>query len=252
MAQYFIRHPLQAVVVSLFLVLLGTVAAFRLPVAEYPDVAPPTVSVSTKYLGAEAEVVRDTVAEIIETEIRGIDGLESMISRSDASGGYWLDVEFSSRINGDIAAVNVQNRIASVQSILPLEVQNSGINTSRSLRGMIFAMSLCSPGGTYDSLFLQNYAKKHFIDKIKRVSGVGNVEDYAGDYAMRIWLQPDRLASRGLTVADVRAAILEQNVQPAVGLLGSLPAPESQERQHLRGRFQFPSVAATGLSAPFG
>lgn len=233
MAQYFIRHPLQAVVAALLLVLLGVVAALQVPVAEYPDVAPPTVSVSTNYLGADAEVVRDTVAEIIETEIRGIDGLETMISRSDASGGYWLDVEFSPRINGDIAAVNVQNRIASVQSTLPMEVQNNGINTTRNSPGMVFAMALCSPGGTYDRLFLQNYARKHFIDKIKRVSGVGKVEDYAGDYAMRIWLQPDRLAARGLTVEDVRSAILEQNVQPAVGLLGSLPAPQNQEKQQI-------------------
>lgn len=233
MAQYFIRHPLQAVVAALLLVLVGTVAAFRLPVAEYPDVAPPMVSVSTTYLGADAEVVRDTVAEVIETEIRGIDGLETMVSRSDASGGYWLDIEFSPGVNGDIAAVNVQNRIASVQSTLPSEVQDNGIDTRRNSPDMVFAMSLCSPKGTYDSIFLQNYAKTHFIDKIKRVSGVGNVMDYTEDYAMRIWLLPDQLAARRLTVADVRAAILEQNVRPAVGVLGKSPVLPSQEKQQI-------------------
>ncbi len=233
MAQYFIRHPLQAVVAALLLVLVGTVTAFRLPVAEYPDVAPPMVSVSTTYLGADAEVVRDTVAEVIETEIRGIDGLETMVSRSDASGGYWLDIEFSPGVNGDIAAVNVQNRIASVQSTLPSEVQDNGIDTRRNSPDMVFAMSLCSPKGTYDSIFLQNYAKTHFIDKIKRVSGVGNVMDYTEDYAMRIWLLPDQLAARRLTVADVRAAILEQNVRPAVGVLGKSPVLPSQEKQQI-------------------
>ena len=233
MAQYFIRHPLQAVVAALLLVLIGTITAFRLPVAEYPDVAPPMVSVSTTYLGADAEVVRDTVAEVIETEIRGIDGLETMVSRSDASGEYWLDIEFSPRVNGDIAAVNVQNRIASVQSTLPSEVQDNGIDTRRNSPDMVFAMSLCSPKGTYDSVFLQNYAKTHFIDRIKRVSGVGNVTDYTEDYAMRIWLQPDRLADRGLTVADVRDAILEQNVRPAVGVLGKMPVLQHQEKQQI-------------------
>lgn len=233
MAQYFIRHPLQAVVGALLLVIIGTVAAFHLPVAEYPDVAPPTISVSTTYLGADAEVVQDTVAKIIETEIRGIDGLETMVSHSDALGGYWLDIEFAPHVNGDIAAVNVQNRIASVQSTLPSEVQDNGIDTRRNSPDMVFAMSLCSPKGTYDSTFLQNYAKTHFIEKINRVSGVGNVTDYTEDYAMRIWLLPDRLALRELTVADVRDAILEQNVRPAVGVLGKLPASLDQEKQKI-------------------
>ena len=237
MAEYFIKHPIQGIVAALLMVLLGVMAAFQLPVAEYPEVAPPTVSVSANYLGADADVVRDTVAEIIETEIRGIEGLETMISRSDASGGYQLDVEFSPGTNGDIAAVNIQNRIASVQSTLPVEVQDSGIDTKRNSPGMVFAMSLCSPKGTYDSIFLQNYAKIHFIDKIKRVSGVGSVMDFTEDYAMRIWLQPDRMAARGLTVADVREAVLEQNVRPAVGVLGKMPTSQGQEKQQI-GRVQ--------------
>lgn len=233
MAQYFIHHPFRAIVAALLLVLLGAMAAFLLPVAEYPDVVPPTVSVSTTYLGADADVVRNTVAEVIETEIRGIDGFETMVSRSDASGGYQLDIEFAPWVNGDIAAVNVQNRIASVQSSLPMEVQNHGIDTRRNSPGMVFAMSLCSPKGTYDSIFLQNYAKTHFIDKIKRVSGVGEVMDYTEDYAMRIWLQSDRLAARGLTVSDIKDAVMEQNVRPAVGVLGKMPAAQSQEKQQI-------------------
>lgn len=233
MAQYFIRHPMRAIVAALLMVLLGTMAAFLLPIAEYPNVVPPTVSVNTTYLGADAEVVRDTVAEVIETEIRGIDGFETMVSRSDASGGYQLNIEFSPHVNGDIAAVNVQNRIASVQSTLPTEVQTYGIDTRRNSPDMVFAMSLCSPNGTYDSIFLQNYAKTHFIDKIKRVSGVGEVMDYTEDYAIRIWLRSDQLAARGLTVSDVMDAVKEQNARPAVGVLGKLPVSPNQEKQQI-------------------
>lgn len=235
LAQYFIRHPLQAVVLAVLLTLFGLVAALRLPVAEYPSVMPPTVSVSATYQGADAATVQDTVANIIEGEIRGLDGLRSMSSNSDASGNYKLDIEFAPGVNGEIAASSVQNRIATVLPSLPRTVQDYGVTTSRSLPGMVFAMSLCSPHGTYDSIFLQNYAKTYFLDKIKRVPGVGNVEEYTEDYAMRIWLQPDKLAAKKLAVSDVLSAVQEQNVQPAAGTLGKMPVGSQQEFQ-LTGR----------------
>ena len=235
MAQYFIRHPLQAVVLAVLLTLFGLVAAFRLPVAEYPSIMPPTVSVSATYQGADAQTVQDTVATIIEGEIRGLDGLRSMTSNSDASGEYQLSIEFAPGVDGEIAAASVQNRIATVMPSLPQTVQNHGVTTSRSLPGMVFAMSLCSPHGTYDSIFLQNYAKTYFLDKIKRVSGVGSVDEYAEDYAMRIWLQPDKLAAKKLAVNDVLSAVQEQNAQPAAGTLGKIPVAGQQEHQ-LTGR----------------
>ncbi|SEA07950.1 efflux RND transporter permease subunit [Selenomonas ruminantium] len=235
MAQYFIRHPLQAVVLAVLLTLFGLVAAFRLPVAEYPSIMPPTVSVSATYQGADAQTVQDTVATIIEGEIRGLDGLRSMTSNSDASGEYQLSIEFAPGVDGEIAAASVQNRIATVMPSLPQTVQNHGVTTSRSLPGMVFAMSLCSPHGTYDSIFLQNYAKTYFLDKIKRVSGVGSVDEYAEDYAMRIWLQPDKLAAKKLAVNDVLSAVQEQNAQPAAGTLGKMPVAGQQEHQ-LTGR----------------
>lgn len=231
MAQYFIRHPLQAVVLAVLLTLFGLVAAFRLPIAEYPSIMPPTVSVSATYQGADATVVQDTVANIIEAEIHGIDGLRSMSSSADALGDYKLDIEFAPGVDGEVAAASVQNRVATVLPSLPQSVQNYGVTTSRSMPGMVFVMSLCSPKGTYDSIFLQNYAKTYFLDKIKRVSGVGSVDEYTEDYAMRIWLQPDKLAAKNLAVADMQSAIQEQNVQPAAGTLGKMPVNKGQEHQ---------------------
>lgn len=237
MADYFIRHPLQAVVLAVLLTLFGLTAAFQLPIAEYPGIMPPTVSVSTTYQGADATVVQDTVANIIEAEIHGIDGLRAMSSHADASGEYKLDIEFAPGVDGEVAAASVQNRVTAALPSLPRTVQDYGVTTSRSMPGMVFAMSLCSPKGTYDSIFLQNYAKTYFIDKIKRVSGVGNVEEYTENYAMRIWLQPDKLAAKHLAVPDVLSAIKEQNVQPAAGTLGKMPVDRGQEHQ-LVGRVQ--------------
>ncbi len=216
---------------AVLLTLFGLVAAFQLPIAEYPAIMPPTVSVSTTYQGADATVVQDTVANVIEAEIHGIDGLRSMSSHADASGEYKLDIEFAPGVDGEVAAASVQNRVTTVLPSLPKVVQDYGVTTSRSLPGMVFAMSLCSPKGTYDSIFLQNYAKNYFLDKIKRVSGVGSVEEYTEDYAMRIWLQPDKLAARHLAVSDVLTAVREQNVQPAAGTLGKMPVSEGQEKQ---------------------
>lgn len=243
MAQYFIRHPLQAMVLALLLTMLGLVAVFRLPIAEYPQIMPPTVSVSTTYQGADATVVQDTVANVIEGEIKGIDGLRAMTSNSDASGDYKLDIEFAPNINGAVAAATVQNRVAIALSSLPQAVQSYGVTTTRSMPGMVFAMSLCSPKGTYDSVYLQNYAQIYLLDKIKRIDGVGNVDEYAEDYSMRIWLQPDKLSTRGMVITDVLSAIREQNVQPAAGALGKMPTNQLQEHQmvgRIKNRLETP------------
>ncbi|ORT99972.1 RND efflux system, inner membrane transporter CmeB [Anaerovibrio sp. JC8] len=231
MAQYFIRHPLQAVVGAILLTLLGILAVIRLPIEEYPNMNQPTVSVSTSYPGADSQVLQDTVAKIIENEIRGIEGIDSLSSFSDSSGSYQLNVTFDYGINGDIATVNVQNRLQAILPQLPQAVQSEGIQVTRNTRDTIFVMALCSPNGTYDSVYLQNYAKSYFLDRIKRVSGVGGVDEYTEDYAMRIWLQPDKMAARGITVSDVSNAIEEQNVRPAVGSLGKLPTTDVQEKQ---------------------
>ena len=231
MAQYFIRHPLQAVVGAILLTLLGILAVIRLPIEEYPNMNQPTVNVTAEYPGADSQVLQDTVAKLIENEIRGIEGIDSLSSYSDSSGSYQLNVVFDYGINGDIATVNVQNRLQTVLPQLPESVQSQGLQVSRSTKDTIFVMALCSPNGTYDSVYLQNYAKTYFLDQIKRVSGVGGVDEYSEDYAMRIWLQPDKMVARDLTVNDISAAIEEQNSRPAVGSLGKFPVTDVQEKQ---------------------
>ena len=203
MTGFFIRHPLPAIVAALLLTIFGLLAAFSLPISQFPEIAPPTVTVSTTYSGADAETVNDTVAQVIENEVNGVEGIDYMQSTSDSLGAYSLEIVFRPEINSDTAAVKVQNRISSVLSMLPDEVQSSGVTTTKSSEDMALVVSLVSPKGSYDSMFLKNYANVYFLDKIKRVFGVGSVTEYTDDFAMRIWLNPEKLASHGLTVADV-------------------------------------------------
>ena len=233
MTNYFIHHPIPAIVLSIVLTLLGILAAMRLPVAQYPDIAPPTVGVSTTYLGADTSVVNDTVAQVIEEAINGIDGFDYMRSTVDPAGNYNLNVVFKLGTDIDSAAVQVQNKISSVAADLPETVRDSGVTVSRNTPDTTLLFSLNSPKGTYDDIFMRTYADVYFLDKIKRVQGVGLVESYSSPYAMRIWLQPDRMAQLGLTVPDVERAIREQNVRPAVGTFGALPAPRLQEKQYV-------------------
>ena len=233
MTGFFIRHPLSAIVAALLLTIFGLLSAFSLPVAQYPEIAPPTVMVSTSYIGADAETVGDTVAQVIENEMNGVEGVDYMKSTSDSSGAYSLEIIFRPEINSDTAAVNVQNRISSVLSTLPEEVQQNGVTTTKSSEDMALVFSLVSPKGSYDSMFLKNYANAYFLDKIKRVFGVGSVTEYTDDFAMRIWLDPQKLAVHGLTVAEATAAIKEQNKRAAVGTLGKMPTADGQEQQQI-------------------
>ncbi len=233
MTGFFIRHPLSAIVAALLLTILGGLAAFSLPVAQYPEIAPPTVMVSTSYPGADAEVVGNTVAQVIENEVNGVEGIDYMQSTSDASGAYFLEIFFRPETDGDTAAVKVQNRISSALSMLPDEVQSYGVTTTKSSEDMALVFSLVSPRGSYDSMFLKNYANVYFLDKLKRVYGVGSVTEYTDDFAMRVWLDPEKLAFHGLTPTDVTAAIKEQTKQAAVGTLGKMPVDNGQEIQSI-------------------
>ncbi|MBR5908898.1 MAG: efflux RND transporter permease subunit, partial [Schwartzia sp.] len=233
MTGFFIRHPLPAIVAALLLTIFGLLSAFSLPVAQYPEIAPPTVMVSTTYIGADAEVLNDTVEQVIENEVNGVEGIDYMKSTSDSSGAYYLEIVFRPEIDGDTAAVKVQNRISSALPQLPDEVQSYGVSTTKSSEDMALVISLISPKGSYDSMFLKNYAQVYFMDKIKRVYGVGSVTEYTDDFAMRIWLNPEKLASHGLTVTDVTDAVKEQNKRAAVGTLGKMPADEGQETQSI-------------------
>ena len=243
MTKYFINHPIPAIVFSIILTLLGILSILRLPVAEYPNIAPPTVNVSTSYLGADASVVNETVAQIIEPEINGLDGFDYMESNIDTMGNYALTIFFKLGTDVDNAAVQVQNKIASVNSELPEVVQSNGVTVSKNTPESSMMISLNSPNGTYDSVFLTNYAQIYFLDKIKRTNGVGAVNVFGYEYSMRIWLNPDKAAELNLSVNDIIAAIKEQNVRPAIGSIGTSPTANNQELEFI-GRSENKKVTA--------
>ncbi|SHE39444.1 efflux RND transporter permease subunit [Schwartzia succinivorans] len=232
MAKFFIQRPIFAIVISLILVIVGTLAAFSLPVAQYPQISPPTVSVSTTYTGANANVINETVAQVIEQQVNGTQGVDYMSSSSDDSGKYSLSVVFTLGTDGDMDSVKVQNNVAIANASLPADVQTRGVTTKKASSDMALIGSIYSPNGTYSREFLKNYVDIYIMDKIKRVPGVGDVNIFGPDYSMRVWLNPDRLAELGLTVADVTSAVKEQNIQAPAGTVGMMPAPDTQEKQY--------------------
>ncbi|MCR5437880.1 MAG: multidrug efflux RND transporter permease subunit [Selenomonas sp.] len=232
MSKFFIHRPIFAIVISIIIVIVGVLAAFQLPIAQYPQISPPTVSVSTTYTGANASVVNETVAQIVEQQINGTQGMDYMSSNSDDTGRYSLKVVFETGTDGDMDAVKVQNNAATATASLPSDVQTVGLTTRKSSNDMAYMLSLYSPDGTYDRAFMKNYADIYLLDELKRVSGVGDVQIFGSDYAMRVWLNPDKLAELNLTVADVTSAIKEQNVQAPAGTVGAMPVNNGQEKQY--------------------
>ncbi len=243
MSRFFINRPIFAIVIALIIVILGTLSAFNLPVAQYPQISPPTVSVSTTYTGANADTVNETVAQIIEENVNGVEGMDYMTSTATNDGTYRLQVVFKLGTDGDMDSVKVQNYASTAEPSLPTDVKTYGLTTRKASTDMAMVIAIDSPNGTYDNVFLKNYATVYLLDKIKRVSGVGDVNVFGSDYAMRIWLNPDKLAELGLTVADVVSAVEEQNVQAPAGTIGQMPAPENQEFQYtgkVQGRLTTP------------
>ena len=232
MSKFFIHRPIFAIVISIIIVIVGVLAAFQLPVAQYPQISPPTVSVGTTYTGANASVINDTVAQIIEQKVNGTQGMDYMSSNSDDSGRYSLSVVFETGTDGDMDSVKVQNNVAIANASLPSDVQQVGVTTKKSSNDMAYMLSINSPDGTYDRAFMKNYADIYLLDELKRVSGVGDVQIFGSDYAMRIWLNPDKLAELGLTIADITDAIKEQNVQAPAGTVGAMPLNNGQEKQY--------------------
>jgi multidrug efflux pump len=228
-ARFFVDRPIFATVLSLAIVVVGLVALTRLPIAQYPDVAPPTVQVSASYLGADAETVATTVATPIEQEINGVERMLYMASRCTNDGQMFLDVTFELGTDLDTAQVLVQNRVSVAEAKLPEDVKRIGVTTKKKSPSILLCVNLVSdkkPDGTsvYDQLYLSNYASLSVKDDLARVKGVGDVS-FLGprDYSMRVWLDPQKLASLGMTSADVIKAIREQNVQVAAGRLGQPP-----------------------------
>ncbi|SIN94541.1 efflux RND transporter permease subunit [Chitinophaga niabensis] len=230
MLRRFIERPVLATVVSIILVLLGLLSLVSLPVTQFPDIAPPSVQVTASYPGANAEVVARSVATPIEEAVNGVENMTYMSSNSNNDGSMTLTVYFKLGTDPDLAAVNVQNRVAKATALLPVEVIAAGITTQKQQNSMIMVVNLTGENKAYDETFLQNYAKINIIPEIQRVPGVGQAMVFgAKDYSMRIWLKPERLTAYGLSTQEVLAAIREQNVEAAPGRFGGESKEEAFE-----------------------
>ena len=231
-SKFFIDRPIFAIVISLIISILGVLSIVTLPVAKYPNVTPPQISVSATYVGANAEVIGDTVASVIERQLIGVDDLVNMESSSNDSGRYSLTVQYETGSDDDMDMVNTQNRISQVQSTLPQEVTQTGVTVQKSSSGTAMVFSLYSPNGSYDETFMKNYATQYFMDELKGVSGIGDVQEFGSDYAMRIWMDPLKMSILKVTPTDIISAIQTQNTQAAVGTVGSQPTPSDQTYQY--------------------
>jgi len=228
-SKFFIEHPIFASVISIVIVIAGAVAVGVLPIAQYPDITPPTVEVKTTYPGANAAVVAETVASPIEQEVIGVENMIYMSSVSAGDGSYTLTVSFEVGTDLDMAQVLVQNRTTLAQPKLPEEVRRDGVKVKKKSSNIILFASLYSPDGRFDELFMANYATLRIRDTLSRIPGVGDITIFpASDYSMRIWLDPHKLKSRAMTTEEVVSAIREQNVQVAAGQIGQPPAPRGQ------------------------
>jgi HAE1 family hydrophobic/amphiphilic exporter-1 len=233
MSKFFIEHPVLANVLAIVLVLLGAVALFRLPVSEYPNVVPPTVSVTASYPGASAQTVIDTIALPIELQVNGVDRMLYMESTSAADGTYNLTVTFEIGTDPDIDQVLVQNRVQIALASLPEPAQAQGVSVQKKNTALLQIVTLDSPDGKYDSLYLSNYATINLINELARLPGVGSVKVFgAGTYSMRIWMDPQKLFSFGLVPKDVIDAIRQQSQNVAAGQVGMPPAPQTQQFQY--------------------
>jgi multidrug efflux pump len=231
-SHFFIERPIFAMVISIVIVIAGLLAYISLPTAQYPEIAPPTVQVTASYPGADPKVVAETVATPIEEQVNGVENMLYMSSQSTADGTMTLTVTFKLGTDLDIAQVLVQNRVAIATPQLPLEVRNLGVTVQKQSPDLMMVVHLISPNGTYDQAYISNYAFLQIRDPLSRLDGIGNVNVFgAREYSMRIWLDPNRMYSRGLTTDDIIAAILAQNVQVAAGRLGAEPAPPGTELQ---------------------
>jgi len=229
-SRFFIDRPIFAMVISIFIMIAGLAAMRGLPIAQYPEIAPPQVMVAATYPGASAEVLEKTVAAPLETQINGVEGMIYMNSTSASNGRVELYVTFEIGTDIDQAVINVNNRVKQAEARLPQEVRRQGIQVEKSSSSFLQVLAFTSPDGRYDDLYTSNYVTLNVLDVLKRVPGTTNVQIFgAKDYAMRVWLKPDRLAQLRLTTADVARAINEQNAQYAVGRIGQPPTPSGQE-----------------------
>ncbi len=231
-ARFFIDRPIFAAVLSIIVFLVGAIAVWQLPISQYPEVVPPSVQVRAQYPGANPKVIAETVAAPLEQEINGVEDMLYMSSQATSDGTMLLTVTFRLGTDVDNAQVQVQNRVAQALPRLPEDVRRVGVTTKKASPDLLMVVHLTSPEGRYDTVYLRNYATLQVRDVLARLPGMGEVRLFgAGDYSMRVWLDPERIASRGLTAGDVVRAIREQNVQVAAGVIGADPAPVGTEYQ---------------------
>ncbi|PID78536.1 hydrophobe/amphiphile efflux-1 family RND transporter [bacterium DOLZORAL124_64_63] len=243
-SRIFIERPKLALVISILILIVGLIAVTLLPVESMPDVTPPTIAVSASYPGADANTVLESVAGPIEDQINGVENMIYMDSKSDSEGNYNLTVSFDIGSDGDMAQVMTKNRVAVAEPLLPDEVKRQGVRVNKKSTAIVEVVSLRSPGGTYDALFISNYVATRVKDQLSRVPGVGEVMVFgAKDFSMRLWLDPERLKARGLTAGEVLAAVRAQNVNVAAGTIGAQP-----NEAHLP--FQYNIKAKGRLASP--
>src|SRR6185312_10331799 len=242
---FFIKRPIFAAVCSILIVLAGAICIPTLPIAQYPQIAPPVVSVSAYYTGANAEVVESAVTIPLEQAINGVEGMKYISSTSGNDGSCSISITFDPSRNLDVAAVDVQNRVATATARLPNEVKQTGVTVTKSSSSFVMALALFSENGKLDQKFISNYADVYLKDAIKRVPGVADVTIFGErKFAMRIWVDPHRLAQRGLTASDVVNALAEQNLQVPAGQIGQPPSPRDHDYQislQVQGRLTEPS-----------
>src|SRR3954468_6631271 len=231
-SRFFIDRPIFASVLSIVFIILGGVSFIRLPIAQYPEIVPPIINVSGQYPGANAEVVATTVIAPIEEQINGVENMLYMSSNATADGRFSIAVTFDIGTNLDIAQVQVQNRVGIAQPRLPADVRNIGVTVTKSSPDLMMVVHLYSPDKSRDQLFISNYATLEIKDALARVDGVGSITVFGSrDYSMRVWLEPDRLQSLGMTANDVVLALQGQNVQVASGVLNQPPVENQRAFQ---------------------
>src|SRR3954468_11490809 len=230
MARFFVNRPIVAIVLSVIMVLLGLVAMRGLPIAQYPEIVPPMVQVTTTFIGASATDVEGSVATPLEQQINGVEQMIYMKSTNANDGTLTLKVSFEVGSNLDMDNVLTQNRVSQAQPQMPQSVKNYGVSVKKALAFPLLVISIKSPNGTYDSSFLSNYTTININDAIARIQGVGQINLFGGsDYAMRVWLRPDRIGRLGLTVPDIVNAISQQNQLTPAGQIGGPPAAAGTE-----------------------
>ena len=228
-ADFFIKRPVFTSVCAIIVLLIGAISIPTLPTDRYPEISPTQIQVISNYVGASAEVVEKTVTTVIERQINGVEGLKYMTSSSSNDGTSTITATFDTSRDKDIAAVDVQNRVSLAEPQLPEAVQRTGVTVSKQSQNILLAMGLYSENQEFDNVFLSNYTDLYIVDNLRKIDGVSTAQVFGERrYAMRLWLDPGRLASRNLTAQDVVNAVNEQNLQVGAGQIGQQPAPEDQ------------------------